>query len=109
MPKYAYVAQAPDGAVHKGVQSAESLNEARSALVQRELTVTTLGLKRSAGRLELTAKRLKRSDLMHLSRQLAAFMRAGIPILDAIGTLGAESDKSAVSSSSREAGQRNRP
>ncbi|MGB9376777.1 MAG: type II secretion system F family protein, partial [Mycobacteriales bacterium] len=96
MPKYAYVAQAGDGEVHKGVQTADSLNEARSALVQRELTVTTLGLKRSAGRLELTAKRLKRSDLMHLSRQLAAFMRAGIPILDAIGTLGAESDKSAV-------------
>lgn len=96
MPKFAYVAEGPNGTVLKGVQSADSLNEARMALVERELRVTDLGLKKSAVKLELTEKRLKRSDLMHLSRQLAAFMRAGIPILDAIAVLGDESDKLAV-------------
>lgn len=96
MPKFAYVAEGPNGTVLKGVQSASTLHDARMALLERELKVTDLGLKKSAVKLELTEKRLKRSDLMHLSRQLAAFMRAGIPILDAIAVLGEESDKVAV-------------
>ena len=33
---------------------------------------------------------------MHLSRQIAAFLRAGLPILDAVHTIGAESDNSSV-------------
>ena len=96
MPKFAYVAEGPSGTVLKGVQSADTLYDARMALLQRELKVTDLSLKKSPVKLELIEKRLKRSDLMHLSRQLAAFMRAGIPILDAISTLGDESDKAAV-------------
>jgi type IV pilus assembly protein PilC len=45
---------------------------------------------------ELTAKKVKRVDLMNLSRQLAAFLRAGIPLLAAIAVLGEESKKPAV-------------
>ena len=41
--------------------------------------------------LELTKTRIKRSELMHLSRQLSAFIRAGVPILDAIQVLTDES------------------
>ncbi len=96
MPKFAYVAEGPNGAVLKGTQTAESIGDARTALMQRELRVTDLGPKKSAINFELTEKRVKRSDLMHLSRQLAAFMRAGIPILDSIGVLGDESDKAGV-------------
>jgi type IV pilus assembly protein PilC len=33
---------------------------------------------------------------MHLSRQLAAFVRAGLPVLEAVHTIGAESDNSSV-------------
>jgi type IV pilus assembly protein PilC len=33
---------------------------------------------------------------MHLSRQIAAFLRAGLPILDAVHTIGAESESSSV-------------
>jgi len=96
MPKFAYVAEGPDGAVHRGIQDADTLTDARTALTQQELRVTDLGLKKNPARLELTQKRVRRSDLMHLSRQLAAFMRAGIPILDAISVLGEESDKAPV-------------
>ncbi len=96
MPKFAYVAEAPNGVVLKGVESAATLNDARAALMRRDLRVTDLGVKKSPVKLELTEKRVKRSDLMHLSRQLAAFMRAGIPILDAIAVLGEESDRAAV-------------
>ncbi len=33
---------------------------------------------------------------MHLSRQMAAFIRAGLPILDAVHTIGDEADNSSV-------------
>lgn len=33
---------------------------------------------------ELTAKKVPRKDLMHFSRQLAVFIKAGIPIIDAL-------------------------
>lgn len=46
--------------------------------------------------LQITKKKVKRTDLMNLSRQLAAFMRAGIPLLTAISVLGEESTKPAV-------------
>lgn len=36
---------------------------------------------------ELTAKKVPRKDLMHFSRQLAVFIRAGIPILDGLATI----------------------
>ena len=40
--------------------------------------------KKSILQLELTAKKVPRKDLMHFSRQLAVFIKAGIPILDAL-------------------------
>jgi type IV pilus assembly protein PilC len=40
--------------------------------------------------MELKPKKVKRGEIMNFSRQLAAFVRAGIPILDAIDTLRAE-------------------
>jgi len=46
--------------------------------------------------LELSQSRVKREHLMHLSRQLAAFIRAGIPILQAVQTIADETDKKAV-------------
>lgn len=56
------------------------------------------GRPRTASRfnVQLTKKKIKRTDLMNLSRQLAAFLRAGIPLLAAISVLQAESNKVAV-------------
>jgi type IV pilus assembly protein PilC len=91
MPRFAYVAAGPDGSVLKGVQEADTLTTARLALLSRDLDVTKIGEKRGAMQLELTKTRIKSSELMHLSRQLAAFIRAGVPILDAIQILTDES------------------
>ena len=46
--------------------------------------------KKSILQLELTKKRVPRADVMNFSRQLAAFIRAGIPILEAIDTFAQE-------------------
>jgi type IV pilus assembly protein PilC len=43
--------------------------------------------KKSILQFELTAKKVPRKDLMHFSRQLAVFIKAGIPILDALQTI----------------------
>lgn len=45
---------------------------------------------------ELTPSRIKPADLMHLSRQLGAFLRAGIPILRALDVLVEEADQKAT-------------
>ena len=39
---------------------------------------------------ELTAKKVPRKELMHFSRQLAVFIKAGIPIIDALDVIGEE-------------------
>src|SRR6266478_8400341 len=48
------------------------------------------GAKKSIWQFEITKKRVPRADLMNFSRQLAAFIRAGIPILEAIDTFAQE-------------------
>lgn len=96
MPKFAFVAEGLDGAVISGVHVADTLPEARGALLQKYAEVKQLVQKRSVLELELTKSKIKRGELMHLSRQLAAFIRAGVPILDAITMLAEESDSRAV-------------
>jgi type IV pilus assembly protein PilC len=96
MPKFAYVAVAPDGQESKGVEKADSRGAAELALYDRELRRIQVSEKKGFMQLELSASRIKRDDLMHLSRQLAAFVRAGLPVLEAVHTIGAESDNSSV-------------
>jgi type IV pilus assembly protein PilC len=43
--------------------------------------------KKSILQFEITKQKVPRKDLMHFSRQLAVFIRAGIPILDALSTI----------------------
>lgn len=96
MPKFAYVAVGPDGQQTKGVEKAESRNDAELALYDRQFRDLKVVEKKSFLQAEISGPRIKREELMHLSRQLAAFIRAGLPILDAVHTIGAESENSSV-------------
>jgi type IV pilus assembly protein PilC len=96
MPKFAFVAAGVDGSELRGVVEADTLTSARVALLNRDLDVTQIAEKRGALQVELTKTRIKRTELMHLSRQLAAFIRAGVPILDAIQVLTDESSSRGV-------------
>jgi type IV pilus assembly protein PilC len=40
--------------------------------------------------LELTPKKIKRRELMHFSRQMAVFIKAGIPVIEALETISGE-------------------
>lgn len=96
MNRYAYVATGPDGTRTRGVQKAPDADSAVLALYERELRDIQLTEKKSLLQLELTAPRVKREVVMHLSRQLGAFVRAGLPIVDAVRILGEEASNSSV-------------
>jgi type IV pilus assembly protein PilC len=96
MPKFAYAATTREGTPSTGVEKADSRAAAELALYDRELRDIRVTEKKSFLQLEISGPRVKRDDLMHLSRQMAAFIRAGLPILDAVHTIGEESENSSV-------------
>ncbi|MEU5258849.1 type II secretion system F family protein [Amycolatopsis sp. NPDC021455] len=96
MNRYAYVATGPDGRRTSGVQKAADADSAVLALYERELRDIEISEKKSILRMELTAPRVKREVVMHLSRQLGAFVRAGVPLIDAVRILGDETTNSSV-------------
>ena len=83
MVKYKYEA-VKDGSRIRGVTDAASVKTAMATLVDQGLDVHKLKEKKSVLAFEVTKKKLPQGELMHFSRQLAAFVRAGIPLVEAI-------------------------
>ncbi|WP_028651794.1 type II secretion system F family protein [Nocardioides halotolerans] len=96
MPKFAYVAVTPDGQQVKGKTRATSRGDAEITLYGKELRDLRVKERKSILQYEISGPRIKKADVMHLSRQIAAFLRAGLPILEAVHTIGAESESSSV-------------
>jgi type IV pilus assembly protein PilC len=84
MPTYRYVAVGPDGSEIKDRLDAPSEDALRNALMMRNLEVRTVKQKKSFNELELSPQRVPRQEIMHFSRQMAAFVRTGIPITEAL-------------------------
>lgn len=87
MPKFRYTATDAEGKTVKGTEQALSITQARLALVHRDLDPVEVKEKRGLGDVELTKKKVPRKELMHFSRQLSVFIRAGIPIIDGLETI----------------------
>lgn len=96
MARYAYVAVGPDGRPATGVQRADSRDAAELALYGRSLRDIRLREHRGVRSTELFAPRVTREEVMHLTRQLGAFVRAGLPLIEAVHTLGQEATNSSV-------------
>jgi type IV pilus assembly protein PilC len=96
MPKYSYSATGPTGVLTRGVQRAPSREVAELTLYERRLRDIRVVEKKSFLKSEVSAPRVKRDELMHLSRQLGAFIQAGIPLIDAVHTIGQEAENSSV-------------
>jgi type IV pilus assembly protein PilC len=94
--RYSYVAVGPDGSPVTGVAKAGSREAAELALYEGELRDIRVTEKKARLSLELFAKRVKREEVMHLSRQLGAFIRAGLPLIDAVRMLGEEARNTSV-------------
>jgi type IV pilus assembly protein PilC len=90
MAKYAYSALTIDGLTVSGVEEASTLQLANDALLARGLHPEQLKERRSLWQIEITREKAKRKDVMHFSRQLAVFVRAGIPLLEGLDAIGRE-------------------
>jgi len=90
MPRYAYTAITPQGAEVSGVLAADSRQALSAELTTLDLHVVSAAPKKSILQFEIIKKRVPRKEVMHFSRQLGAFLAAGIPILDAIEAIAAE-------------------
>ena len=84
MPTYRYVAVGPDGSEIKDRLEAPSEDALRNQLLKRNLEVKQVRQKKSFNELELSPQRVPRQEIMHFSRQMAAFVRTGIPITEAL-------------------------
>jgi len=84
MPTYRYVAVGPDGAEVKDRLDAPSEDALRNQLLKRNLEVKQVRQKKSFNELELSPQRVPKTEIMHFSRQMAAFVRTGIPITEAL-------------------------
>ncbi len=96
MPKFAYVGMTLAGDRVTGTEKAASRGDAELALYERELRDLRVTEKKSVLQYEISGPRIKREEVMHLSRQVAAFLRAGLPILDAVHSIAQESDTASV-------------
>ena len=94
MTKFAYVALDTDGQQTSGTERAKTKSAAQYALYQRALRDVEVTETRSILQFEIMQPKVKKMEVMHLSRMLAAFVRAGLPLLDAVHTIGEESDNS---------------
>lgn len=102
MAKFAYIATRLDGSPISGTHKADTREAAELALYEQELRDIQVTEKTGVLKKELTAPRVKREEVMHLSRQLGAFIKAGLPLIDAVRTLGEEADNSSVRKMMRE-------
>jgi type IV pilus assembly protein PilC len=92
MAKFSYQATTETGTKARGVATATSLKTAMAGLVEQGFTVSQLKPKRSVLKFEITKEKLPQGELMHSSRQLSAFVRAGIPLIEAIEVIEEEAD-----------------
>jgi type IV pilus assembly protein PilC len=81
--KYRYIATDSESGTVKGLVKAASPAEARKGLTDQKLQSIQLTEIQQFWTLKLT-RRVPEDELMHFSRQLGAFIRAGVPILDSI-------------------------
>ncbi|MEO5722815.1 MAG: type II secretion system F family protein [Ilumatobacteraceae bacterium] len=90
MPRFAYAAIDTAGASVEGVTKAATLGDARELILGLNLFPVKIEEKRGALSFELTQEKVKKKELMHFTRQLAVFVKAGIPITEALQIIGDE-------------------
>ncbi len=91
MGKYRFTAITPEGSTVSGTEVALTLTLARRALIDRNLAPVELVEKKNVLQFEITREKVPRKELMHFSRQMAVFMKAGIPVLEALEVMNEES------------------
>ncbi|HVA70939.1 MAG TPA: type II secretion system F family protein [Acidimicrobiales bacterium] len=84
MTKFHYEALSKEGKKISGSESALSAGALHLVLLQRGMQPLDVAAKKSVFKLEITKKKVPRPEIMNFSRQMAVFMKAGIPIMGAL-------------------------
>jgi type IV pilus assembly protein PilC len=82
--KYSYKALDASGKTISGTEVASSTGAAHIALVEKGFQPLEVNEAKSILKFEITKKKVPKKDVMNFSRQLAVFMKAGIPIMEAL-------------------------
>jgi type IV pilus assembly protein PilC len=82
--KFRYSALDEAGKKISGTEMAYSNGAAHVALLARGLQPLEVSEKQSLLKFEITKKKVPKQDVLNFTRQLAVFMRAGIPIMEAL-------------------------
>ncbi len=90
MEKYRYSAVDESGKQVSGTEAAATRSAAHLALLERGYQTIEVSEKKSVLQFEVTKKLVPRKDIMHFSRQLSVFVRAGIPIMEALQVIAEE-------------------
>jgi type IV pilus assembly protein PilC len=96
MTKFSYVALDGYGRRTAGDLEAKTRSQAEALLFDQHFHNIQLTEKKSVLKFELVKSRVKREEIMHLSRQLGAFIRAGLPLIEAVRTLGDEARNTTI-------------
>jgi type IV pilus assembly protein PilC len=83
VPKYKFVALDAVGAEVKGSLDAPNEATVRRDLLHRNLDVQHVKVSKTLN-VDISKQRVPLSEIMHFSRQMSAFVRSGIPIMDGI-------------------------
>ena len=84
MATFKYTAVTGDGKQVKAAIEGVSLTSAENDLLRQNLRVVKIREKKGFSQIEISPERVPRQEVMHFSRQIAAFVRTGIPIIDAV-------------------------
>lgn len=90
MPKFQFSAASADGTVINGVEQAAAITTVRDILIDRNLQPISISEKKGILQFEITKRTVKKRELMHLCRQLAVFVRAGVSVLEALSVISEE-------------------
>ena len=113
--RFKYVAQTLDGQTVKGEIESSSINAARNELAVKGIRVTKI-TERKGLNVEITKAKVPLVEIMHFCRQMATFVKSGVPITEAMQiTVSSEIEKrmddstSTAARSEREPTERSSP
>ena len=84
MAMFKYTAVGGDGQRVRASVEGVSLASAENELLRQNLQIVKIKEKKGFSQIEISPERVPRQEIMHFSRQIAAFVRTGIPIVDAV-------------------------
>lgn len=96
MPRFSYTAIDTNGTSIEGVTKGDTIGEARTHILELNLYPVKITEKRGLLEFELTKVKVKKKELMHFTRQLAVFVKAGIPLTEAMEVIGDETSDVAL-------------